>query len=135
MLPSSLAPLQPHHGNHLRHRLNRLPSVPHPHATCNPPALTQTGERGSAPIGLLGRGTGDVRNVLRRVWRGGGEQPSPASLWFSSNELWRTLYWGNSTRAHREGSKCHLWHACHRFATTVLSSVCYLFIYCMVCVG
>ena len=77
MFPSNLVPLQPYHRNHLRHRLNRLPSAPHPHATCEPPALPQTGEGGSTPIGLLGRGVGDVRNVLRHAWREGGEQPGP----------------------------------------------------------
>ena len=120
MLPSSPVPLQPHHGNHLFHRLNRLMSAPHLHAPCEPPALPQTGEGGIAPIGLLGRGADNVRNVLRCVWRVGGEQPSPASLWLSSNELWQTLCWGDGACAHREGSECRLWHTCHRFATTAL---------------
>ncbi|ETE62144.1 Max-binding protein MNT, partial [Ophiophagus hannah] len=30
------------------------------------------------------------------------------------------LRWGDGLHAHREGSACHLWHACHRFAITVL---------------
>jgi len=29
-----------------------------------------------------------------------------------------TLHWSDDARAHREGCAYHLWHACHRFATT-----------------
>ena len=76
MLPSNLAPPQLHHRNHLRHRLNR----PHPHAACELPALPQTGEEGSAPIGLLGRGAGDVRYDLRSTWRGTWGQAAPLPL-------------------------------------------------------
>ena len=85
MLPSNLVPLQPHHRNHLRHRLNRLLSAPHPHVSRLP---YPRWEGGSASIGLLSRGAGDVINVLKCAWRVGGEQPSPTSLWLSSNELW-----------------------------------------------
>lgn len=31
-----------------------------------------------------------------------------------------SLCWGDGTHAHRDVSKCPLWHMCHRFATTVL---------------
>ena len=111
-LPSP-SPRTPEDISHITH-----PSVQQP--TCELPTLPQTGKGGSTPIGLLGRVAGDVRNVLRRTWRGGKEWPGPTCLWLSSNELWRTLCWGDGARAHREGSECHLWHACHRFTTTGL---------------